>query len=151
MPAHDRADLEQQAIIQLWQAVAAPGFEAEGFWGLVEVVVARRCIDWLRARQPEQSPEDWEGFPDRRASPLVETLDAERRDLARAAVERLPQICQTILRLRFASGKSYREISEILGTTEGALRVKVHRCISSARRVMRDLERFASEKVQKSL
>ena len=54
MPTEDRKDLEQEVMTQIWQAVNRRGFEAErGLWGFVEVVTARRCIDWLRSRRRE--------------------------------------------------------------------------------------------------
>ena len=51
IPWQDRSDLEQRILIEVWEAVSRPGFEPDGFWGFVEVVASRRCIDWLRARR----------------------------------------------------------------------------------------------------
>jgi hypothetical protein len=46
IPAEERRDLAQEVATQVWLAAGRPEFDAErGFWGFVEVVAARRCID----------------------------------------------------------------------------------------------------------
>lgn len=35
-------------MTEIWRAVNRSGFDVSlGFWGFVETVTARRCIDWL--------------------------------------------------------------------------------------------------------
>ena len=66
IPGQDRDDLEQEIMTEVWQAVNRPGFDfTAGFWGFVEVVTSRRCIDWLRSRKvsapiSEESPGWWQ-------------------------------------------------------------------------------------------
>ncbi len=50
IPREDRKDLEQEVMVQLWRSVGRESFQTgAGFWGFVEVVSTRRCIDWLRS------------------------------------------------------------------------------------------------------
>ena len=52
IPDQDRDDLEQEIMTEVWQAVNRPEFDfTAGFWGFVEIVTSRRCIDWLRSRK----------------------------------------------------------------------------------------------------
>jgi DNA-directed RNA polymerase specialized sigma24 family protein len=54
IPTEEKRDLVQEVMTQLWSAVNRADFDAGGgFWGFVEVVTARRCVDWLRRRRPE--------------------------------------------------------------------------------------------------
>lgn len=138
IPAEERRDLEQEVMRQLWQAVNRTGFDpALGFRKFVEVVTARRCIDWLRAQREEaQMPPEIEDGD----SPLRSVLGRERLRLARAALAQLDEPCRELVSLRVGRGKSYRELSELLGRSPGALRVQMHRCLARARAVLADME-----------
>jgi RNA polymerase sigma-70 factor (ECF subfamily) len=135
IPNHDRDDLEQEVMVELWRAVNRPGFDfSAGFWGFVEVVTSRRCIDWLRSqRTPVRL---LESIRDERSSPLDSLLDDERAGIARHALERLDSECKMILTMRIQHRLPYREIAEHLGKSEGAVRVQVHRCIRRAQQLI---------------
>lgn len=138
MSREDRIDVEQEVMTQLWQATRQHDCRFEGgFWGFVETVAIRRCIDWLRAHREHAALD-----PSRPAQgdPLSHALVKERDELASAAVERLDDQCRELLRLRVDEHRSYREISRILGASEGALRIRMHRCIEKAGEILRRLQ-----------
>lgn len=144
MSAEQRRDLEQEIVTQLWQAVNRPSADlGADFWGLVEVVTARRSIDWLRRRREFEELDA--AFADPAAGPLARAISRERSELAARALEHLPAPCRELIYLHTAADKSYREISELLGKTEGALRVQMHRCIREARRLIAELQRADDE------
>ena len=136
--AEDRRDIQQDVVAQVWQAVRQPTFNFQlGFWGFVETVTARRCIDWLRSRRPQS---DVEGdIPDRTGSALDALLAQEHVELAHAALARLDRECRDLVYLHAGMQKSYREIAELLDATEGALRVRLHRCVRQAREALQAL------------
>lgn len=145
IPSEDRQDLEQIVMTQIWQSVERPGFDpAAGFWAFVDLVVARRCIDWRRSHREEVGLEESAELSAPQVSPLGAALARERRNLARAVVERLPAACKEIIRLHLAEGLSYAKAARRLGVGEGALRVRMHRCIKRAQKIRRHLE--ATEK-----
>ncbi|HSL97442.1 MAG TPA: RNA polymerase sigma factor [Candidatus Deferrimicrobiaceae bacterium] len=77
------------------------------------------------------------------ADPLDVQADAERLDDARAAwqaVGRLPQDRRQAIVMRFVDELSTAEIAGVLGRSEGAVRVLIHRAL---RAVARDLTRRA--------
>lgn len=138
MSAEDRKDLEQEIMIQIWQAVNRPGFDPRaGFWGFVEVVCVRRSIDWLRGRKPTGSLD--EGIRDSAAGPLRLLLQDERTRLANAAISRLEAPCRELVELHFGQRKPYRELARRLGKSEGALRVQMYRCIRQVRAILDEL------------
>lgn len=51
--------------------------------------------------------------------------------LLRAALAALSEACKRLLALRYDQGLQFKEMAEILGEKEGALRVKVQRCVAS--------------------
>jgi RNA polymerase sigma factor (sigma-70 family) len=139
IPVQDREDLTQEVMTEVWQAVNRPGFDfAAGFWGFVEVVTARRCIDWIRAqRRASRQPEDLQRPS---ATPLQETLSNERLRLASQAVAALDPACRQLILLRLQRGLSYKQMAQELGRTEGALRVQMYRCIRKAQQFLTEAE-----------
>ena len=134
MQPETRNDLEQEVMTQLWQAVNRAGFASDRFWGFVEVVTARRCIDWLRTNR--NFAELDEAVAATARGPLGATLARENRALAHAALAQLAKPCRDLIYMHFAMHKPYKELSALLGKSEGALRVQLHRCVSEARRIL---------------
>jgi RNA polymerase sigma-70 factor (ECF subfamily) len=139
IPVQDRDDLEQEIMADVWQAVNRPGFDfTAGFWGFVEVVTSRRCIDWLRTtRKPNPINED---LRDRAKGPVELVLDGERAKIAAQVLGALDPECRKIVGLRLHEGMPYRQIARILGKSEGAVRVQMYRCIRSARDILNRMD-----------
>lgn len=139
LPEHARDDLEQEVMTELWQSVNRSGFDFRaGFWGFVEVVTSRRCIDWLRAHR-EGSPVA-ENLRDGGMSPLDRVLDGERSEIASRILDQLDPQCRRLVAMRLQEGMPYARIARALGKSEGALRVQMHRCIRAAQRILEDVE-----------
>lgn len=68
--------------------------------------------------------------------------DEEKKILA-MALERLPEDKREILLLSKYEEKKYREIGEILGCTESAVKVKVFRALQELKEVYRKLEKHS--------
>jgi len=66
-------------------------------------------------------------------SPDEAAMSEERRQLLEKALETLKDEAREIVLLRFFQRKSAREIAEIVGSTEGAVRTKLHRILMSLR------------------
>jgi RNA polymerase sigma factor (sigma-70 family) len=138
MSQADRDDLRQEVMIQVWQAVNRPGFDpTAGFWGFVELVTARRCVDWLRrTARPEMEAAEPPGAVH---VPSLALLGRERLRLASLALSALDAPCRELISLHLEDGKGYRELSEILGKSQGALRVQMYRCIRRARKLVDEM------------
>lgn len=141
IPGEDRKDLEQEAMTQIWTAVNRSSFESTGFWGFVDVVSTRRCIDWLRTDKPTMPLEPTR--TDQRPDALAKLLTHERAGLAYATLARLDKPCRELIFLHAGLNKTYREISRILGKSEGALRVQMYRCVRAARKMLLEQARSA--------
>ena len=143
IPAEDRRDLVQEVMAQLWTSVNRAGFDTDlGFWGFVEVVAARRCIDWLRRRRPETvSAPEAEATED---GPLDSVLAKERARLAAAALARLSRPCRELIHLHVGLNKPYGELAKLTGMNAGALRVRMFRCMRQARRILAELTEAAA-------
>jgi RNA polymerase sigma-70 factor, ECF subfamily len=69
----------------------------------------------------ERVPERWTAVVD----DILETR--ERRDVVRAAIDRLPESYRTVLTLRDLEELPAKEVAQALGDTEGAVKVRLHR------------------------
>ena len=124
-------------MTQVWQAVNRTGFDPTlGLWKFVEVVTARRAIDWLRARRQEtELPEEIEAP----GGPEGDAMARERAQLAYGALAQLGKPCRDLIYLRIGMNRSYRELAQLLGRSEGALRVQMHRCVERARGILAEM------------
>lgn len=121
-------------------------------------IVVNHALMRLRSKQrkPEQSIEPMlpvfaeDGH---HAEPVVSWADSasqaleakETRALVRAAIEELPESYRTVLILRDLEGLSTREAADLVGTTENALKLRLHRARQALAVVIRRrLERPAS-------
>jgi RNA polymerase sigma factor (sigma-70 family) len=143
LPPQDRADLEQEVVTAVWQAVNRTGFDfTAGFWGFVEVVASRRSIDWLRAKREQEQLD--ESFRDTDRGPLQRILEAEQAGLVGRLLKALGPPCGDLLMMRLHEEMSYSDISTALGRSEGALRVQMYRCVRAARKIVNELRREAA-------
>jgi RNA polymerase sigma-70 factor (ECF subfamily) len=86
----------------------------------------RRETD-LDSAPPAESPE---------ASPEDQAATSEEAARARQALERLPEKQRLSVQLRIDEGLSFREIGEIIGSSEGAARVNYFHGIRRLRELM---------------
>jgi RNA polymerase sigma-70 factor, ECF subfamily len=119
----DRQDLFQEIVIQLWKAYPRFRHEAKFSTWLYRVAIntaisgLRRQKDFIASYEPGTLPEQ---IAD--AASLVE----EQLQLMYTAIEQLNEIEKAIVML-YMEDKSYEEMEEILGMTQGNLRVKMSR------------------------
>jgi len=78
---------------------------------------------------------------DERAAPTPERdhleLD-ERSQLLRAALDRLPESQRTVVELHWFQERPYKEVAEIVGTSEGAVRVRAHRAYTKLKELLQE-------------
>ena len=128
----DRADVVQNALIDLWRALRAPDFRvAASVRAVVRRVAIARAIDWGRKRREESAIP---GEP-RVAAPDVAArlLRDARRRIFRRALLSLRGDDLELLRLRYVVGLGYAEISARLGRTQATLRGRMCDCLALLR------------------
>ena len=81
----------------------------------------------------QSGDEQRETLGSQNASPAQEAMDEERRAWLMAALDSLPEKTQELIVLRYFERLSAREIAEIVQSTEGAVRTKLHRIMTNLR------------------
>ena len=135
IPVGDREDVVQETLLQIWEAVRQPQFDpSRKFESFVQTVAARRCIDRMRTRRTTVPLNP--GLVHTATGPLGSLMRTERVELARKVLDSLKKACRELIRLHVAEKKTYGQIAEDLGRSEGALRVQMHQCIRDARKIL---------------
>ena len=118
----DAEDTVQDALLRLWQMV---GELRQPLDALALRLTRNLCIDQVRRRKPTVMLTD--------SDRTDETGDDERIERMMAVVSTLPDLQQTILRLRHLEGMEMNEIADLIGSSEVAIR----KALSRARQAVR--------------
>lgn len=119
----DAEDTVQDALLRLWQMV---GELRQPFDALALRLTRNLCIDQVRRRKPTVMLTDSGGTD-------LADGDDERIERMMAVVSTLPDLQQTILRLRHLEGMEMNEIADLTGSSEVAIR----KALSRARQAVR--------------
>ena len=118
----DAEDTVQDVLLRLWQMVDKLRMPVDG---LASVLVRNLCVDKVRRRHPTLALTEASDDGDRGQDERIERM--------MGIIESLPSLQQTILRLRHMEGMEMKDIAEITGSSEVALR----KALSRARQAVR--------------
>ena len=99
-------------------------------------IAARVRVDELRRRSREQVDDSWEAAVETLSSrmPRVDLhAELEREARVKAAVLALPSSRRVVIQLHRFEGRTFKEIAQVLGTTEAAVRVRAVRAYAQLR------------------
>jgi RNA polymerase sigma-70 factor (ECF subfamily) len=139
----DRASAEEVLLdvyTQAWRQ-AAHYDEARGAPLAWLMTIARsRAIDRIRSSKHDQQKDPLDAvaeISDREPSPEQATVDSERRQLVRAALETLPAEQREVLELAYYSGLSHSEIASRLGQPLGTVKTRTRLAMIKLRDMLR--------------
>jgi RNA polymerase sigma-70 factor (ECF subfamily) len=130
---HDVAmDLTQDAFIRAWEEL--DGFERRSaFSTWLYRIAVRLAYDALRRERPREGADATDRLPDAAPQPDERAAAEDEAALLRRRIEELPVMQRAVVTLRTWNDLTYREIAEILGTTEVSARVSFHHAIRRLR------------------
>ena len=123
-------DLVQEILSRLLWNLRAGRFRGDSsFETYVQSVARYTCIDARRHRRLDAQL-DVETLPSAASWSRPEEWLIRREEFHShlRAFRSLPPDCRELLRLIFVERRSYREVADRLGVTEGALKSRIHRC-----------------------
>lgn len=91
----------------------------------------------IKVKEPVDKWEDRLGHSENRAT---EMQAADEREILELAMERLPEDKREIILLSKYQEKKYKEIGELLGCSEGTVKVKVFRALQELKVIYKQLE-----------
>ena len=134
----DAEDVSQEAFLRLWRTLGSFRGDASVLT-FVLTVTKNAALDELRRRksrptltmtvQDEDGEERQADYadPDPDSDPAKEYARRERIEGVRRAIADLPAEQRMVLTLRDMEGRSYEEISDILGLNEGTVKSRLFR------------------------
>lgn len=119
----DRDDLFQEIAVQIWRSV--PGFREEssaGTW--IYRIALNTAMKWIRKERKHQ-----DGQPYEHLEHLLNTNESLADDRLEWLYEEIAHMNEAdrAITLLLLDGFSYKEMSDILGISEGHIGVKIHR------------------------
>lgn len=133
---HAAEDLTELVFLRAMQAL--PRFDDRGEDGASTFRtwlfrIARNAIsnERRRERRHPQAPLELAAMVSAPDDPAAAVVARDELDRALEAIDRLPEERRQALLLRFVDELSAREIGEVLGRSEGAVRVLIHRALRS--------------------
>lgn len=121
----DAADITADTFIDLWRALKNFEYRSEEeFMGFVFKIVKRKLAALYRTKSPTISLELEEG-----AIPASYEMEIKDYRPVLAHIKELAVNYQELIRLRYWSDLTFREIASLLGTNEATAKVWHHRAI----------------------
>jgi RNA polymerase sigma-70 factor (ECF subfamily) len=133
---HDRQDLFQEIIIQLWKSY--PKFRGESkFSTWLYRIALNTAISDLRKQRRRISPIDPDHLPTQLQDMQYSKDQEEQLQQLYAAIDQLTEVEKALVML-FLEDKSYEEMEEILGINQNNLRVKMNRIKEKLRKITKE-------------
>lgn len=131
----DAKDLTQRTFIKVYGAL--PRFRAESsFRTWIYRIAINLCLNELRDRRRGEGAGERADAIDGAAAPApdVESLDERAREAwLRRAIAGLPPRQRLVLELRIYDELPFREVAELVGSTENAAKVNFHHAVKRLR------------------
>lgn len=132
--ASEAEDLTAQIFLKAWEAMPRYQWREIPFSHWLMRLARNAVIDHYRTSRNHGDLD--EGMMSQDLDPQGEYLRRETQQQLALALRRLPEEQRTVLILRFIEEMDYAQVAEILGKSQGALRVIQHRALAALRRLM---------------
>lgn len=126
--AAEAEDLTSQVFAEALEGL--PGYREQGHFSAWLFSIARRRVaDHHRRRRTTLPLDEVTAGPAGQLDPLAQVVEGEALSRLGALVSELGEGEQELLRLRFAGDLTYAEIGAIVGRSEAAIKMAVHRLL----------------------
>jgi len=131
---NDRAtaeDLTEEVFLKAWRSIGKFKWKGYPFSAWLYRIARNHAIDHFRTRQQHKSLE-WE-FPTGDDGPELKAEEKQMNRLISEAISSLPEQQKQLIILKFIEGMDNREIEQIMGKNQGAIRVMQMRALATLR------------------
>lgn len=129
-------DLTSQVFLKVYEYL--PRYRERGHFSAWLFTIARRkAVDFYRSR-PQEVSLDTIDATDGSLDPLAQAVKSDEIQRLKHLIRSLPDEDQELIRLRFVSGLSYREIGDVLHRKEDAVRKSISRLLDRMQTVLLD-------------
>ncbi len=132
----DAEDLTQQVFLKAWQAIGRYKKTASPFLAWLMTISHNLVVDFYRTRKDKTYLEAEITADDSALRPERVTEARFEQQRLRRAILQLHGDQQQVILLRFVEGYRNSEIASLLGKSEGAIRVILHRALARLRQIL---------------
>jgi RNA polymerase sigma-70 factor (ECF subfamily) len=133
---HAVGDASQESFVRAYEKL--PGLRKAEAFGPWLMKITRRCALDMAQQKQRQAP------PETRVASVIENpdgrLDEEKQKLL-AAVAGLPKVERQVVMLRYFSGRSVKDVAEIVGRSVGTVTKQLSRAHKRLRNLLKGSER----------
>ena len=129
-------DLTSEVFLKLLNVLNTPRAPRDHLQGWLYRVAHNLAMDWFRQRAKDENLVSDEVLLEEDNSPLAELEERQTRGRLRAAIRELTADQQRVLLLRFGQGYKIAETSQLMGKSEGAVKILQHRAIRRLRKLL---------------
>ena len=140
-------DLTSEVFLKLLQVLNTPRAPGDHLQGWLYRVAHNQAMDWFRRQKKNVSAslEDRpDGHPELVAvddSPLISLERRQSQQQLREAIRQLTTDQQRVILLRFGEGLKCRQVAELMGKSEGAIKILQHRAIKRLHKLLHGEEK----------
>jgi RNA polymerase sigma-70 factor (ECF subfamily) len=134
-------DLTSEVFLRLLNVLNTPRAPRDQLQGWLYRVAHNLAMDWFRQRAKGEDLALIDALPGEDDSPLAEVEKRQARGRLRAAIRELTVDQQRVLLLRFGQGYRIAEVSQLIGKSEGAVKILQHRAIRRLRKLLAPQEK----------
>jgi len=132
----DTEDLTQQVFLKAWQAIGRYKKTASPFLAWLITISHNMVVDFYRTKKNKTYLENGATPDDSVSSPEQVTEARFVQHRLRRAILQLRGDQQQVVLLRFIEGFQFKEIASLLGKSDGAIRVILHRALVKLRQIL---------------
>ena len=127
--AADAEDLTAQTFVAALEGL--PGYRERGnFAAWLFTIAHNKAADHRRQEHPHLPLDEALDSPDHDENPMTSMMRKETLQRLSALIAGLEEDKQELLRLRFAGSLTYAQIAQVVGSSEGAVKMAVHRLLN---------------------
>lgn len=130
-------DLRAEVFLRMLEGLDRFHYQGWSISAWLYRIAHDRVVDHLRRQERRQHVPLEEGWPDSSQDPDEALRTRLTQEALREAIQQLTDDQQQVILLRFIEGLSVREVAQIVGRTEGAVKALQHRGLQSLLRILR--------------
>ncbi len=137
----DAEDLVETVFLRVWENLRQYRPRKKYFSAWVFRIAHNLVVDHYRASKAGVTEELGEHLPDqnRQHNPIKNTQNALSKEVLKEAISKLKKPYQEIIVHKFINELSNKELSEVLGKSEGSLRIMQYRALKALRRELEEM------------
>jgi RNA polymerase sigma-70 factor (ECF subfamily) len=132
-------DLTEHVFLKAWEAVSRYQSRGLPFAAWLYRMAHNAVVDHYRASRPTTPIDEKFDLEDEKQSPSDAVMAGVDREGLKLALQRLNPDQQKVILLRFVEGLSHAEVADIVGKSEGAVRVIQHRALALMAKYLKQL------------